>query len=371
MHYEEYAGINSFLIGMAKTLLKESVVRNIRGFKCYELPSPIMVKIKNPLSRLITVPERDWNYTLPYIESLWLASGRNDMDMVGYYVKKLYDFSDNNETMRAGYGPRLRWFNGIADDYSTGYHQLPDTHEGKSVIEVDQFKFVEQSFKNDPFTRQAIISLADPAKDCFDQDHNLKRTKDFPCTRNIQFIRNHDKLDVIVHMRSNDFLWGATGVNIFNFTYMQEYFAKILNLQVGDYYHIANNFHYYENFKDKLEILAAITDVNDEGFKYEKSFNSLKEFDERVFALETFEKALRENATKQILVFEDDFFNDWAKVIYLFHHPKTKINFANPLLNSLSEKKLTRKTIKDNKVEFDKTFNDQSDLSSTYWQNFI
>lgn len=371
MHYKEFNGINSFLTGMSKVLLEEAVVRNTRGFKCYELPNPVIVKINNPTSRIITVAEREWNYILPYVESLWLASGRNDMDMVGHYVKKLYDFSDNNETMRAGYGPRLRWFNGIADDYNTGYHQKPETHENKSVTEVDQFKFVEESFKKDPFTRQAIISLADPAKDCFDVNHNLKRTKDFPCTRDIQFLRNKDKLDVIVHMRSNDFLWGASGVNIFNFTFMQEYFAQIIGLEVGDYYHVVNNFHYYESFKDKLEILASVQDVKDEGYIYKKTFNNLKEFDERISALETFEKLLRENTMTDIPEFDDDFFNDWAKVLYSFHNNKAKVKFANPQISIVAGKKVTRKTIKVNKQEFDKTFTNQDDVSTTYWQNFI
>jgi thymidylate synthase len=371
MHYKEFAGINSFLVGMSKTLLEESVVRNTRGFKCYELPNPIIIKISNPLSRIITTPGREWNYILPYVESLWLASGRNDMDMVGHYVKKLYDFSDDKETMRAGYGPRLRWFNGVADDYNTGYHHQPENHKDKVISEVDQFKFVEQSFKNDNYTRQAIISLADPAKDCFDIEHNLKRTKDFPCTRDIQFLRNDNKLDVIVHMRSNDFLWGASGVNIFNFTFMQEYFAQILGLKVGSYYHIVNNFHYYENFKDKLEKLACIENVKDESYFYKKSFNNLQEFDERISALETFEKRLRENSETDLPEFEDEFFNDWAKILYSFHYNKVKVKFANPLLNTVAEKKLTRKTIKVNKLEFDKTFTNQNDISTTYWQNFI
>ena len=50
-------------------------------------------------------------------------------------------------------------------------------------------------------------------------------------------------------MRSNDMLWGASAVNIFNFTFMQEYFAAMLNMEIGSYFHIANNFHFYE---DKL-----------------------------------------------------------------------------------------------------------------------
>ncbi|HVS90465.1 MAG TPA: thymidylate synthase [Mucilaginibacter sp.] len=371
MQHREFAGINSFLTGMSKILLKESVVRKTRGFTCHEFPYPLVIKIKNPLSRIVTIPERQWNYILPYVESLWIASGRNDMRMVGHYVKKLYDFSDDQETMRAGYGPRLRWFSGISDDYNTGYNKsIPQN--AKTTFEVDQFKFIEQTFKNDPCTRQAIVSLGDPAKDCFDQDHNLKRTKDFPCTRDIQFLRNNNKLDVIVHMRSNDFIWGATGVNIFNFTFMQEYFAQILGLEIGSYYHIVNNFHYYENFMEKLEILASVENVKDEAYLYKKSFNNLKEFDEKVAALENYEKLLRDTKTSLLEDFNDDFFNDWAKVLYSFHHSKMKINFENPLLKLVSERKIDSKTIKENRTQFDNTFNNQGSLSDGIsWQNYI
>lgn len=37
-------------------------------------------------------------------------------------------------------------------------------------------------------------------------------------------------------MRSNDIIWGASAVNIFNYTFMQEYMATILGLGVGNYF---------------------------------------------------------------------------------------------------------------------------------------
>src|SRR5699024_613430 len=103
----------------------------------------------------------------------------------------------------------------------------------------------------------AIINIGDPPKDCFNKEGGLKETKDFPCTRLLHFQKqpNANKLNLTVYMRSNDFMWGASAVNIFNFTFILEYFAQILNLEIGDYYHIANNFHYYkEHEKDLLTI---------------------------------------------------------------------------------------------------------------------
>ena len=79
MYTAEFPGINTFLRDTCRLLLKEGVRRETRGKVCYELPEPYMFKITNPTSRLITISERRNSLVLPYAESLWLASGRNDM----------------------------------------------------------------------------------------------------------------------------------------------------------------------------------------------------------------------------------------------------------------------------------------------------
>lgn len=376
MYSREFAGINSFLVGMAQLLLAEGVERETRGKKCYELTGPVMIKITNPTARLVTLPERRWNETLPYVESLWLASGRNDIKMLTHYVKRMIDFSDDNQTMRAGYGPRLRFFNGIANDYDTGHNYEHQAHpQGVQTIEIDQFEFVERSFQKDPFTRQAIITIGDPSKDCFKEEHVLKSTKDFPCTRDLQFIRTNNKLDLIVHMRSNDFVWGASAVNIFNFTFIQEYFAHILGLEIGNYYHIANNFHYYEDQKEKVESLAASSLVEDVPYLYKKSFKTLADFDKMLLAFQNWEDKLREDNETTLIDFEDDFFNDWAKVLYHFKSERTEdIDFANPVLQKIIRNKKPRTSVllQDVRDQFKDTFViNAEDGKHTYWRQYI
>lgn len=336
MHFVEYSGINSFIVGMAQVLLKESVIRETRGYKCYELPNPIVIKINNPTSRIVTLGDRRWNCFLPYIESLWLALGRNDMEMIGHYLPRMYDFSDDKQFMRAAYGPRLRFFDNASSDYKKTY--LGDNKD-KYGVGIDQFKFVEECFNRDPFTRQAVMTILDPTKDFFEEDATLKNTKDFPCTCNIQFLRKGDTLDMIVHMRSNDFFWGASAVNIFNYTFIQEYFSRILNLKIGAYYHIVNNLHFYENFKYQLELLSVADAPSEPRYEYEKKFNNLKDFDSQILKLEDLEDRLRKQKGKvELEIFEDDFFNDWAKVIFLFHTKSAKdISFVNPALNIVTE----------------------------------
>ena len=79
-------------------------------------------------------------------------------------------------------------------------------------------------------------------------------------------------------MRSNDMIWGASAVNIFNYTFMQEYMAAILGLKVGDYYHFADNFHYYDRHKKMVEQLSKVKEVVDEPYIYDKTFRNLEDF---------------------------------------------------------------------------------------------
>jgi thymidylate synthase len=339
----EYKGINSFLVGVARYLLENAVKRSVRGFNTFEINHPVIFRITNPLARHITIPERGWNHILPYAESLWIASGRNDMNLIGKYLKKLYDYSDDLVSMRAAYGPRLRYYNGSPKDYYKHSNHSEKKVLSGEVIEIDQFDFIEKAFQRDPFTRQGIITITDPVKDYFQGESNiLKTTKDFPCTNNLHFVRKGDCLDLYLHMRSNDFFWGATGVNIFNFTFIQEYFSKILGLKVGNYYHMVNNLHYYEQFSDKIRILANIQNFSEESYEYKYSFNNLTSFDTLVAKLENYESALSE---KSNLIFEsdDDFFNDWAKVLYSFHNKDLNIEFNSPVLNSLHKLKQKNK----------------------------
>lgn len=339
MFTAEYVGINSFLIGSASLLLEHGVNRKTRGLECCELPAPFMFKISNPSSRWITIPERKWNVTLAYAESLWLASGRNDLDMIGSYLSRMKDYSDDGHFLRGGYGPRMRKYNGNRIDYAIREYLEPNNSSGK-FADTDQFSYVIANFQRDINTRQAIISIGDPPKDCFDENGCLKSTKDFPCTRLLHFMKHpiENKLNLTVYMRSNDILWGASAVNIFNFTFMQEYFARILNLEVGDYYHIANNFHFYEDKRIHIESIAKVKTCTDESFKYNYSFSTLKDFDKLLLKLNQEEFKLRNNSIPEVMDFEDDFFNDWYKIIYRYH-TKTKVDFANPILNSLFDPK--------------------------------
>lgn len=330
-----FENLNHALVGMSKELLSNGVWEETRGFKCLKIPNPILICIENPIDRYVTVPERKWNKILPFAESLWLALGFNDLDSLpGHYVKNLYNFSDDSHTWRAGYGSRFRYWTGFNSDYYISDKQTAKVYSG-SVNFTDQFKFVIDTLKRDINSRQAGITIHDPAKDDFNKDGGLKITKDQPCTRTIHFQMNDGKLDCTVTIRSNDILWGFSAINVFNFTLIQEYIANILGVPVGKYYHFVNNFHVYDNYLGQIISIAnAEYEIEDYIFKYRDKIGSLENFDSLCDKLYEYEKSLRIDKNKEIIDLGNDMFNDWAKVFY-FHHTKIKIAFLNPYLNNL------------------------------------
>lgn len=336
MFTAEFTGINDFLVKSSRLLLEHGVARQTRGMKCYELPEPFMFKITEPTARLVAIPERMWNVTLPYAESLWLASGRNDMDFITHYLARMKDFSDDGQFMRAGYGPRLRAYNGASVDYQIS---APLFHKGNMV---DQFKYVVDCFDKDINTRRAVINIDDVMKDEFAKNGEIKVTLDFPCTRLLHFLKNGQtgKLDLTVYMRSNDMLWGASAVNIFNFTFMQEYFSAMLGMKIGNYYHVANNFHYYEDKRDMLESIAEVSDYMDEPYAYDKKFTSLKEFDEQVKLLSEEETKMRKDGYEYNPdKFVDNFFRDWYSVLFHKNRKSISVQICNPTLVKLINSK--------------------------------
>lgn len=308
MYTETYKGINSFLTGACRLLVNDGVKRETRGSVCYELRGPAVFKITSPTARIVTIPKRGWLKTLPYAESLWIASGRNDLAYITHYLQRMKEFSDDGIYMRGGYGPRYRDYNGDNEDYHI------ETINVRQKSSVDQLRYVIECFKQDSETRRAVISLGDPMKDDFKEDGTLKFSKDVPCTRELHFMKQSgfNKLDLIVKMRSNDIIWGASAVNIFNYTFMQEYVAAIVGLELGDYYHIVDNLHYYEHHENMVRQLAEISEVHENPSDLKKTFSSLEDFDYLVRALGKEEELMRTSPENYCRIeFKDPFFEKW------------------------------------------------------------
>lgn len=361
--YFEFNSLSEAFCGLAKKLIDNGVWarrgKNAAGNMCLEFPGAVLIKIKNPTNRYCFVPERKWNKTLGWVESLWIASGSNDLAMPARYVKNLYSFSDDGRYMRAGYGPRIRRFGDNFNRYELAdgkrmYRQYGNSHSG---VGIDQLKFVIEKFKEDLGTREAVITIHDAMSDDFDMGAGggaLLVTKDTPCTRSIHFMVVDGKMNCYVDMRSNDLLWGFSAVNVFNFTLMQEYVAMMVGVPVGEYYHKVDNLHIYESSLPTVKAVAEHYNGFWQGedsalpeWHYEHGFTTLQEFDAWVERLASYEANLRGDVNLPDLPYTDsealerlkDFdaeplFADWARIFYR-KWIKKPVNFVNPYLNIL------------------------------------
>lgn len=218
-----------------RRLLKYGVrVKRRGGEEMLEMPEPTTIAIADPTKRLCVLPGRNLNPWVTLAEFPWMLAGRNDIAWLLPYLPRAKDYSDDGLTWRAGYGPRLR--NWVGFDRA-----------------IDQLAEAVARLWHEPDTRQAVISLWDPEND------NERGSKDYPCTNWLRFQRSHlGNLDLHVVMRSNDLWWGFSGVNVTNFTLLQELVATCLGWPVGYYYHTAGNLHLYErHFEAAAKLIPA------------------------------------------------------------------------------------------------------------------
>jgi thymidylate synthase len=116
-----------------------------------------------------------------------------------------------------------------------------------SLLFNDQLQWVLDSLKADKNTRQAIAFLNQPK-------FQFKGNKDFVCTMYLNFFIRDNKLNMKVQMRSNDIFYGLTfDAPFFGFVHqhMRLWLLETYpELEMGTYYHCADNIHFYEKHFD-------------------------------------------------------------------------------------------------------------------------
>lgn len=178
-----------------------------RGLPTREM-RPLVVRLEDSLSNIITLKTRRLNYSFMAAEWLWMAWGREDVEMIAHYNKQLTKFSDDGKTFFGAYGVRI----------------------------TEQLNYVLETLRRDPDSRQAVMSLWRP---------NPPQTKDVPCTSLMQFMIRNGKLETIVTMRSSD-VWLGIPYDIFNFTRIQAGVAAELDLTPGPITLQLGSSHLYE-----------------------------------------------------------------------------------------------------------------------------
>jgi hypothetical protein len=215
----------------------------VKGNTTLEL-HPCVLNLTNAKNRTLIYPHRGNNPFSTLFETLWVLSGANGIKDLTFFLPRAGDFSDDAHSWRAGYGRRIFKHLGIDSTRASGMvHDSAKSAEWETVPNrpVDQLRYVYDTLFNDPASRQAVITIWDPAKEC-----TIGKSKDFPCCNHVAFLIRNGKLDCTLTMRSNDILWGFSSINLYEFTVMQEILANMLGVEVGEYFHIANSFHCYK-----------------------------------------------------------------------------------------------------------------------------
>jgi hypothetical protein len=67
--------------------------------------------------------------------------------------------------------------------------------------------------------------------------------------------------------RSNDLIWGSLGANVVHFSFLQEYLAACIGVEVGVYNQFSNNLHVYtDRFKPEEWLADQVPDFYEHGF---------------------------------------------------------------------------------------------------------
>lgn len=188
----------------------------VRGERTREIIHRVTV-LERPLERFVFLPRRGNDPFAQISESLWVLAGRDDIAWLARYVPRAVDYSDDGETWRAAYGPRLRRWG----------------------EKVDQLDHVRKLLLADPVTRRAVAGLFDPAADSVE-------SKDVPCNNWLSWTMRGGRLHLAVALRSNDAMWGFSGANAFEWSVVHEALSFWVGAQVGSQTWLASSFHVYE-----------------------------------------------------------------------------------------------------------------------------
>jgi hypothetical protein len=133
----------------------------------------------------------------------------------------------------------------IGPQFSNYAEDNGEFHGAYGLRTRGQYEHVVQKLKDDPSTRQAVVTIWNPEYD------NLPTKRDYPCTIMHQFRIRDNKLNMSVYMRSND-VWLGAAYDFFQFTRVQLAICSILGIEPGGYAHHVGSLHLYVSNEDDV-----------------------------------------------------------------------------------------------------------------------
>lgn len=252
-------------------------VENSRVGEVARVPEPAIITYSAPRERVLFNAARDANPFMHMFEALWMLAGRRDIDPIAYYAENYRAQVQDGDSPYAngayGYRWRLQKWGPIGGNHAR----------------VDQLKAIANHLKKLPHSRRAVLSMWNVEDDLL----KVETTKDVCCNLSAcfevetgtckycegtglkglivgggtsgpaecQYCKGspHEVpryLNMTVFNRSNDLIWGALGANVVHFSFLQEYMAARIGLEVGTYHQVSNNIHVYTERWEPEKLLA-------------------------------------------------------------------------------------------------------------------
>lgn len=215
-------------VSLLRLLLSDGSAVAVRGHDVLEVCQHAAV-IRAPRCRFYVVPGRLNSVVHTLAETIWVLAGRDDLEFLARYLPRAPEFSDDGLTWRGAYGPRLR-----------NWHS------------VDQLAEVVRVLREDRESRRAAMVIFDPQR-----DH--AESLDIPCTNWLHFIVRGNLLHLTVGIRSNDVMWGFSGINSFEWSVVQEVVANSLpHVIPGELTFMAGSLHIYKRHLEQARDIIAL-----------------------------------------------------------------------------------------------------------------
>ena len=189
----------------------------------------VLLELRNPRARLSRTETRGKLYS-SLGELLWYLSGDNRLDFIEHYIPRYVEESEDEETIRSGYGRRL---------FAHQSH-----NQVRSLIEA-----LAPGPDSRPNTRRAVLQI-------FEAEDTAKHHKEAPCTLALQFLLRNGRLHMMVTMRSNDAYLGLPH-DVFCFTMLQEIIARSIEAEIGEYKQFVGSLHLYDRNRQEAEQFLA------------------------------------------------------------------------------------------------------------------
>lgn len=233
-----YLTVNDALPDLARHVLDGDELGSRKGERVLERLHQ-QITLTEPWDRYPRLGLRKASLPAQIAETMWILAGRNDIEWLSYYLPRAVEFSDDGETWRGGYGPRIRRY---------GDPMLSER------LHLDQLDAVVRELRANPTSRRAVIGIWDASMDA--RRENEDPWKDVPCNDIISFQSRLGKLHAHVFVRSNDLMWGWSGINAFEWSVLQEVIASILGIEVGTLTFSISSLHAYDRHWGKLRRIS-------------------------------------------------------------------------------------------------------------------